>query len=107
MREKLGVRGRTFEIRLRRAGRRLPRFARKAGRRIAEARAKMVHPRLAAQVDHTAVDRAMETLRNHLSDIDPAERRKSIVLGLLGSLAFNLILLGAAILGLLYWQGVI
>ena len=107
LREKLGARGKTFEARLKHAGRRLPSFARKAGRQIVKARAKLGHPRLATQVDFAAVGRAAETLRNHLSGIDPAERRKSLFLGLLGSVVFNLLLLAIMIVALLRWQGVI
>lgn len=107
LRDRLGIRGATFAKQLRRAGRRLPRFARRAGQVIAQSQQMMQHPRLAAQVDRAAVDHAIDTLRTHLSGIDPVQRRMKTLLGLVGVIVFNLLIL-LILLGLvLRWQGVI
>jgi len=107
LRERLGIRGKTFAKQLRRAGRRLPRFARRAGEVIAQAQQMMQHPHLAAQVDRAAVDHAIAILRAHLSDIDPAQRRASMLLGLAGVIVFNLLILLALVVVVLRWRGAI
>ena len=107
LRDRLGTRGRSLGVKLRRAGRRLPRYARNAGRRITSAQTKLAHPKLARLVDQAALDRDMTVLRDTLKDIDPKERRKDAVLSVLGSVVLNLILLGAVILAFLWWRGAI
>ncbi len=106
MQEKLGVRGKTLAKRLARAGRRLPRRVQRAGRVITDAQAAAGHPKLARLHDPKALDAAFSEITAHLRQIDPADRRKGVVLGVAGGLVFNLILLFAAIAALLYWQGV-
>ena len=107
LQERLGVRGPSFEARLKRAGRRLPRFARRAGDRIAKARILLGNPRLARLVDKPGTMHSIAILRGHLETINAGERRKSLILGLLGSMVFNLLALVLLILVLLRWQGVI
>lgn len=104
---KLGVRGHTLKKRLARAGRRLPKRVRRAGQVITEAEAVATHPKLARLRDDKAIDAAFREVSAHLQTIDPADRRKGMILGILGSSVFNLILLAAAVIALLYWQGLI
>jgi hypothetical protein len=101
LQDRLGIRGKTFSKRLRRAGRLLPRFARRAGGDVAQAEAMMGHPRLAALVDPDRFNRAATILGDHLKDIDPKERRKTRVLHLLASIVLNLALLGVAVYAVL------
>ncbi|MCZ0812968.1 MAG: hypothetical protein ACQEVT_09455 [Pseudomonadota bacterium] len=105
--ERLGVRGPSFEKRLKRAGRRLPRFARRAGARIAKAQFLLKNPRLARLVDQPGTAHSIAILRGHLETINAGERRKSLILGFLGSVVFNLLALAFLIAALLRWQGVI
>ncbi len=104
---KLGVRGRSLEKRFARAGRLLPKHVRRSGQVITRAQAALPNPRLARLHDQKAIERAFADVNCYLNGVDPAERRKDAVLGVLGSMVFNLLLLGAALAGLLYWQGVI
>jgi hypothetical protein len=105
LQDRLGIRGKTFEAKLRRAGRLLPRFARRAGAEVAQADAMMTHPRLAALVDADRFNRAATVLADHLKDVDPKERRKTRILQMLASIVLNLALLGVAIYGLLWAVG--
>ena len=107
MQDKLGGRGRSLEKRFARAGRLLPKRIRRAGRRITEAQAALHHPKLARLQDPKALNAAFAEITAHLKTIDPADRRKGLVLGILGGLTFNLILLAAAVIALLHWQNVI
>ena len=104
---KLGVGGRTLSGRFSRAGRRLPKRIQRAGRIITDAEVRMAHPRLARLHDPKAINAAFSEIAAHLETIDPADRRKGRVLGVLGGMAFNLILLIGVIIILLYWQDVI
>ena len=105
--DRAGVRGRDFAIKLRRPRRLLPRYARRAGQRIVSARAMMAHPRLARLVDQAAVQQDTKMLRDVLHDIDPQERRKDLLLSVLGSLVMNLLLLAILVCGVLWWRGLI
>lgn len=104
---KLGVRGRSLQKRLARAGRRLPKRVRRAGQVITKAEVTLAHPKLARLGDERAIDAAFREIIAHLQTIDPVDRRKGIILGILGSAVFNLILLIVALLVLMRWQGLI
>jgi hypothetical protein len=105
MQERLGMGGKSFAVKLRRAGRLLPRFARRAGQEVAQAERMMHHPRLAALVDVDRFDRKVAILEDHLKGIDPKERRKTKALHMLASVVVNLALLGAAIYALVWILG--
>ncbi len=107
MQEKLGVRGKTLSSRFNRAGRLLPKRIQKAGRVITDAQNTVAHPKLARLCDPKALNAAFSDVTSHLETIDPADRRRGKVLGVLGGMVFNLILLMGAIVALLLWQGVI
>jgi hypothetical protein len=107
LREKLGVRGRSFATRLRRAGRALPAHAQKAGKVLSEAQGMIDHPRLRRQIDEAQMRAAFRDLHVALDPIDPRDRRKGALLGLAGSMVFNLMLLAAAVIAVLRWRGLI
>jgi hypothetical protein len=101
MRDKLGIRrGATLEAKLRIAGHLLPRAERRAGRLLAEAERLWPNPRLRRRLDPGALAAAEARLRGFLERVDPADRRRGMILGVLASLAFNLLLLAA---GLIAW----
>ena len=107
LRTRLRLRGRDFGVQLRRAGRLLPKRIHRAGRVLTEARTKLSHPKLARQIDPVLVEKAFEEINAHLATVDPADRRKGAILGWLGALVFNLIVVCALVIGLLRWQGLI
>lgn len=102
---KLGVRGRGLETRLRRARRDLPRPLRREGQKLINVGLLVDHPKLARLVDPPSVDTAFDIITAHLKKVDPADRRRGALLGLMGGLVFNLLVLVAAVLVLLRWQG--
>lgn len=102
---KLSIRGRDLHAKMRRAGRRLPRRLRREGRYLAQAADMETHPKLSRQIDLVRVDSAYREFDTHLDAIDPADRWWGWFLGLLGGLAFNLLLLSALLIGLLVWRG--
>jgi hypothetical protein len=105
--EKLGLRKGGFDARMRRAGRRLPRRIHRDARVIGKAMELGAHPKLRRRIDTAAVAAAHRRMRLHLKAIDPRDRRRGFMLGMLGGLAFNLLAAGALLVALLNWRGLI
>ena len=105
--ERLSIKRGSLADRLRRAGRRLPGRIRAQGQIVAEAEALSAHPKLARRIDHAAVSRAHAEVRDHLKAIDAGYLRRGAWLGILGSLAFNMLLFGVLALAFLRWRGVV
>lgn len=105
--DKLGLRKGAFPARVKRAGRRIPKWVHREAAVISEALTLDAHPKLRRRIDVAQVQRAHDRIRQHLDAIDPADRRLGLILGMLGALAFNLLLFAALVLGFLKWQGLI
>lgn len=103
--ERLGARGRDLGRQVRRAGRRLPRRLRAEAAVLVQAAEMAAHPRLARRVDGAAVARAARVLSDHLRQVNPAERRRTRIVGMAAVVAFNLMVLGAGVVGVLVWRG--
>lgn len=102
---KLGVRASTLQQALRKAGRQLPRQLRRDGAFLAKAEGLAGHPKLARMIDADEVSRAYGAIDGHLRTIDAADARKGRILGVLGSIAFNLLMLMVALIIFLWWRG--
>ncbi len=102
---KLGVKSRDLSQALRRAGRRLPRRVRAYGTVLADAEKLAGNPKLARQIDGGAVGDAYVHLTTHLRTIDVADARKGRILGIIGLIAFNLLLVIVAFIIWLWWRG--
>lgn len=108
LQERLGVRtGADFPTKLAKAGRRLPRWARRDGRIIADAISLESHPKLARQIDHARVERAIKNLSRHLGAVDPWQRRKAKFLDLAAAIAFVVFVTVGLTLGVMVWRGLI
>jgi hypothetical protein len=103
--KRLRIKGATLEQSLARAGRLLPKWAQREGRYLTEAQQVMHHPKLHLMIDEAQVKAAHHRLVEHLKSIDPLERRKTRVLGKLGVVSFNLILVAVALIAWLIWRG--
>lgn len=108
LRDHLGVRmGEGFEAKVKHAGRRLPRWARRKSAVIIEAMALEAHPRLAQQVPHKNVDKAFKELRYFLERQDINTRRKNRVLDLIATIGFVIFATIALALVVMIWRGVV
>lgn len=103
--ERLRIKGRTLEKALARAGRLLPNWAQREGRYLARASDLMDHPKLRLMIDEAKIEKAHMSLVTHLKTIDPSERRKTRILGTLGVISFNMILVTIALISYLIWRG--
>ena len=106
MRERLGIRrGATLEDKLRHAGRLLPRAERRAGRTLTEAERLWANPRLRRRLDPASITAAEARLRGFLEGVDAAERRKDVALGILATIAFDVLVVVAALIGWGWYTG--
>jgi hypothetical protein len=103
--QRLRIKGATLDKALSRVGRLLPTWAQREGRYLTQATQVMAHPKLRLMVDEAKVEKAHKTLVEHLKTIDPVERRKTRVLGTLGVVSFNLIVVVVALVSFLIWRG--
>ncbi|QDC09074.1 hypothetical protein FHY55_07385 [Oceanicola sp. D3] len=100
MAERLGIRrGETLAEKLRKGGRLMPKKVRREAAYIAETATRIEVPKFAFQYDAARVAKAEKVVRRFLEEVDPADRRKGVVLGILGWLAFNFLLIA----GLAIW----
>ena len=105
--EKLALRKGSLAQRATRAGRRLPGWARRNLHALDDAARMAGHPKLARMLNDADLEKAYTATVDHLKSINPKERRKDRILGILGGLAFNLLILLALGLALLRWRGMI
>ena len=107
LQERLGIRGRDLDTRLRRAGRLLPRHIHRAGTVLVEAVKLQENPRLARLIDADKVAKSFRTCEDFLQSIDPWERKKDRLISTLSSVAFSLLAVAALVIAFLYWRDMI
>lgn len=109
LRRKMGgrrpLRSGTLARLLGRAGRDLPRGARREAQKILETRAQMENPRLAVRSDPAALSGSFRRLDRAVASWNPARRRRNMWLNALAGYAFNLLLFGALLAAFLHWKG--
>jgi hypothetical protein len=105
--ERLGVRGRTLQDKVRKAGRRLPKKVRAAADYLADAQAMAQNPKLLVRLDEGEVADAYDICLRHLGGVNRGERRRSAVLGAAASAAFAIFIVMLLAIGVIYWRGLI
>lgn len=101
--EKLGGRAKA-DAGLDRFARRLPRTVRADLKQITTAQPMLAHPKLRLTQDTPAMRQRIDRVTEHVSAIDLADRRKGWILGMLGGLAFNLLLFFAILVVIYVWR---
>lgn len=108
MSERLGIHlGAGFEAKLHKAGRSLPRWARRDGKLIVDAMALETHPKLARTINQKTVDRAIRNLARHFQTVDPVKRRTGKLLDMLAVIALVLIVTFGSIVSFMVWRGLV
>lgn len=105
MRDKLGVRASDMARAAAKAKNRLPGRVYNQAILLAKAEPLAGHPKLCLTLDAPGLGAAAEEVQQYLNSIDLADRRKGWILGMLGGLAFNMILFVVLLLLVLYWRG--
>lgn len=107
MKARLGIRGKDLETKLRHTGRMLPKRIKREAAFLVEAAALAESPKLSRMIDFERVEAAHKTCVGFLESIDVTDRRKGVVLGILGSLALSLIVVAGLVVTVLAWRGYI
>lgn len=105
--EKLRVRGTSLDVQSRKLGRLVPKRIKQDITYLAHAQQITQNPKLAKMVNEARIQKAHRLVKEHLRDIDPADRRKGALLNALGLIVFNLLLIVIAVIAILRWRGLI
>jgi len=103
--EKLGVTGRSLEVRVRRAGRGLPRTVRLAAQDLVQAEQMSQEPKMLRYLDDTQVEAAYAACLEHLEAIDERALRSQARFALAATLTVQVFVVAAALLAVLRWRG--
>ena len=101
----LGIRGKSLENKLRRAGRMLPKSIHQNAAVLVDAVRLQNSPKLARRIDETSVENAYDICEKYLSAVNAADRRKGKLISFLSTNALNLIVITAAVIAVLMWRG--
>jgi hypothetical protein len=107
MEERLDIRGPDLATKVRRAGRRIPRWVHRELAALVEALDRVDHPKLAAQVDYGRIETGTKRAEGWLEAVDPWDRRKSVVIHWLAGNALNIMIVIAIALALMGWRGLL
>ena len=105
--EKMGVAGPDLRHRVRRAGRRLSRPARRDAELLVRAETMARHPKFARLVDPREVRRAERRLAGRLRAIDVKARRRARRLDGLATLGLYVLVTFGLVVTLLWWRGLV
>ena len=105
--QRLALRGKTLDAKLRNAGRLLPKSIHKHAQTLVEPIKLQGHPKLAKMIDDNAVAGAYKICEKYLLEVDRADLRRGKVIGFLSTNALNLLLIAAMVFGVLLWRGYI
>ena len=105
METRLHVGGVSLEQKLKRAGRRLPRWVRRDAARLIEAGERAANPKLARQIDVAALNAAHKRMTRYLQNTDFDARRKTARINLAAGIVFKILLVGAVFVGVARWRG--
>ena len=85
--------------------RRLPAKVRDALETLMSAAHMAQNPRLAPQIDDAAVAAAYDLALRHLNGVNRKDRRRGVVVGIAGSIAFSLLTVAVLVVVVLRWRG--
>lgn len=105
MEEKLAIRGKGLEAKLKRGGRLLPRQVRLAAQSLAVAATMSDNPRLAMQVNDGQVAADYDACLRHLTALPVAAGWGGHALASLRAVAFAILTVALLLIGYLVWRG--
>lgn len=105
--KRLGLRSGSLAQRVVKAGRQLPVGVRNDIAAVAEAETMAQHPKIGRRMDPKSTLAAYERAAAFLQAIDVKDRRKGLLLSMLGSAAFSLLAVIALLVIVLRWRGLV
>lgn len=103
--DRLGIRARSLDNQVRRAGRLLPAAIRRDAQFLVQARFMLQNPKLARMNDPTRCDQASRNVTGFLQTIDPKLRRSNRRFSMAAAIALNLLVVMALVVVVLRWRG--
>lgn len=107
MEERLNIRGAGLAAKLRKGGRLLPRKVRLAAELLADRAEQAENPKLLTRISIEEVSAAYDTCVRHLSQLQSGRRRANMLIGMAGSVAMILLVVGAGLVGFMWWRGML
>ncbi len=107
MEQKLRIGGKGLAVKVRRAGRRLPKQVRVAAAVLIQATEMAKSARLMHQIDEEMVAEAYDICLRHLNGQRSENPRKVFVTGILASIAFILLVVAGLAMAVAWWRGLI
>ena len=107
MEQKLRVGGNGLAVKVRKAGRRLPKQVRVAAEALVQATDMAKSARLVHQIDEGLVAEAYDICLRHLGGVDVADRRRGVAVGIAASMAFSLLTVAGLVLFVVWWRGLV
>lgn len=103
--ERMQIKGRDLDDKLRRAGGRLPRKVRLAAQGVAAAMEQSYNPKLLLQINEEKVAENYDICIKHLNTLNKGHKLRGVLLGLSTSILFSLLAVAALVFGVLVWRG--
>ncbi|EAQ07933.1 hypothetical protein [Yoonia vestfoldensis] len=107
LRQKLGLRARTFQAQVHKARRFLPRALRRDLIYLAQAESLADNPKLQRMIDMPRLDAAHRNALAYLDQIDMKQRRWTAALNVAASIAFGLLLTAILVIVVLVQRGLV
>ena len=107
MEERLNVGGKGLRDKLKRGGRRLPRKIRREAEYLAEVAELAMHPKVQLMLDDARIAEAYDACVRYLNPLGASDRFKAGLIGVGGRIAFALLVVGAGVIGVMVWRGLI
>lgn len=103
--ERLKIGGKGLEAKLKRGGRRLPRKVRQEAEYLAAASQLAQHPKMQMQLNDARIAEAYDICVRHLNKIGATDRLVGRLLGITGSIALAVLVVGGGLIAILRWRG--
>ncbi|WP_415183795.1 hypothetical protein [Phaeovulum sp.] len=107
MEQRLGAKGSGLRAKLAARGRALPRQVRRAVSYLAEVEAVVASPKIARQTDPDKITAAYDIAVRYLQPLGGQARFWSMVRTMVASVAFALLVTGAAVICVMVWRGIL
>lgn len=107
MEQRLKIGGTGLSAKLKRGGRRLPRKVRREAEYLAGVSELAMHPKVQMMLDEARIAQAYDTCVRYLNPLGARDRLLDRVLGIGGSIAFALLVVGGGLIAVMAWRGLI
>ena len=105
--EKLGVRGKGLERKVKKAGRLLPGHIRRKSMVIVKALGMQGSPKMARLVDDAKVKTAFRDCETYLGSVNAWDRKIGKLIGVAASITLSMVIVAALFVTVLVWRGLI